>query len=68
MAVTNKQRESLVGDTDADGDLDLADYAVLQRCIDSASPSCSELFDLDESGGVDLSDFAAFAASFTGPW
>jgi len=55
------------GDVDADGDLDLADFAGLARCFGSSAPSCLETFDFDDSGQVDSADFEAFALLFSGP-
>jgi hypothetical protein len=54
------------GDADLDGDRDLFDYNVLQRCAgrgigedDELPPECWA-FDLDETPGVDLDDAAIF--------
>ncbi|UCC30809.1 MAG: hypothetical protein JSU86_00745 [Phycisphaerales bacterium] len=56
-------------DMDADGDVDLLDFAGFQLCFtgpDSGSvdPTC-EGFDADCDHHVDLADFAAFQRSFT---
>ncbi|HRX84419.1 MAG TPA: hypothetical protein P5572_05305 [Phycisphaerae bacterium] len=57
------------GDFDADGDVDLADFAAWSGCMTgphgSLSPGCAA-FDFDADGDVDLVDFAAFARSLTG--
>jgi hypothetical protein len=59
------------GDSDLDGDLDLADFGNFQLCYTGpASPStldppCEEM-DLDSDGDIDLIDFAEFQISFTG--
>ncbi|UCG15862.1 MAG: hypothetical protein JSV19_11265 [Phycisphaerales bacterium] len=59
------------GDFDADGDLDLSDYAMLAFCIagpDYAFPGghLCRIFDFDGDSDVDLADFAEFQAAFTG--
>ena len=61
---------ALLGDWDADGDLDLSDFAGLHDCL--AGPDVSvdvfcTLFDFDDDGDVDIRDVAAFAEDFTGP-
>jgi hypothetical protein len=57
------------GDSDGDGDTDLDDYTVFAGCMDGpvggVGPGCG-CFDFDESGGVDLRDFAGFQEVFTG--
>jgi len=66
------------GDADADGDVDLADYAVFADCLagSDATPAptppttaaeCLSAFDFDADLDVDLADFAEFQAAFTGP-
>ena len=57
------------GDADSDGDVDLADFAVMQEC--AAGPPerelpCVTIFDFDTSGQVDVLDFAEFEAVFAG--
>ncbi len=60
---------SLPGDGDADGDIDLTDYAAFHNCL--AGPGvpievyCS-LFDYDGDVDVDLVDFVGFEVGFTG--
>ncbi len=63
----------LPGDTDDDGDVDLADYLVFQTCLDMSGPgvvpasgSCLTYFDADSDSDVDMADGAAFQAVFTG--
>ncbi|UCG31612.1 MAG: hypothetical protein JSU68_08080 [Phycisphaerales bacterium] len=65
----------LPGDMDADGDVDLNDFATFANCyygsaITVPPPSCTpeqfDTCDLDGDGDVDLSDFSTFAVSFTG--
>jgi hypothetical protein len=57
------------GDCDADGDVDLGDYAVLAACL--AGPEgglgleCG-CFDFDEDDDVDTRDAADFMVGFTG--
>ena len=65
------------GDSDLDGDVDGEDYAALANCLsppalwpDPLPPmtpqNCTDMFDADGDHDVDLSDVAAFQASFTG--
>ena len=66
------------GDSDADGDVDQGDFAVLADCLrgpvvapaptpPTTAAQCLGTFDFDDDGDVDLGDFAAFAGVFTGP-
>jgi hypothetical protein len=65
------------GDFDADGDVDLHDYAALADCLGGpGSPPaalmpcrslCRDAFDGDGDGDVDLQDFGLFQQQFTGP-
>ena len=60
----------LFGDADADGDVDLDDWAVVQSCVTGVGGTplgegC-ELFDFDWDGDVDLTDLAAFQRLFGG--
>ncbi len=61
---------STVGDGDLDGDVDLADFAVWQRCRGAVghplAPPCA-LADLDSDGDVDLHDIVWFAHVLEGP-
>jgi hypothetical protein len=62
--------EGALGDWDADGDLDLADYAKFEDCLVGpggglAQPGCA-CGDFDEDVDVDLGDFDAFQADYTG--
>ncbi len=61
---------SPIGDGDLDGDVDLADYAVLQACQGASGgylvPPCA-LLDLDSDGDVDLNDFLWFTNELSGP-
>lgn len=61
---------ALVADLDGDGDIDLLDYAILQRCFTGpngvVNPGC-EPGDRDGDGHVDLPDFAVFPNAATGP-
>ena len=58
------------GDCDVDGDIDLADFNVFQRCFGetnvSGTPACGPA-DMDGNNVVDDADYAAFAGAFTGP-
>ncbi len=58
------------GDADADGDVDLADYALLAACLTGpnsgpAQPSCAT-FDFEPDADIDLRDSAAFTNTFSG--
>ncbi len=56
-------------DMNLDGDIDLRDFAILQRCFDpdrSPSEDC-EAADIDRSGSVDREDFRVFTTVFPGP-
>jgi hypothetical protein len=62
-----------VQDADNDGDVDLADYALLADCLAGAgaAPAGSNIaacacLDADDDNDVDLLDFAAFQAAFGG--
>ena len=59
-----------LGDYDADGDVDLADFAAMQECIptppERAFP-CITKFDYDGNQVVDLNDFAQFVSAFAEP-
>ncbi len=61
---------STEGDWDADGDVDLMDFAGFQVCngwsAGAGSPSCG-LVDLNADGGVDLRDFDWWRNVATGP-
>ncbi|HRX86971.1 MAG TPA: hypothetical protein P5572_18260 [Phycisphaerae bacterium] len=57
------------GDGDCDGDVDLADLALLTACLTgpaatSPAPLCRAAFDADADADIDLRDFATFAAQF----
>jgi len=60
-------------DLDLDGDVDLADYAILSGCVagpgvssppGGCSASAFSSADLDNDGDVDLDDYGAFSAGF----
>jgi hypothetical protein len=56
-------------DYDGDNDVDLADYAAMQRCFAPGSPlgwNCT-VFDLDEDEEVDLTDYMLFQPHLVGP-
>ncbi len=60
------------GDSDCDGDIDVADFAAFQQCFSGdgaphAGGSVCQSFDLDEDDDVDLSDYAQFAQRLGGP-
>ena len=58
-------------DTDGDGDSDLLDVAMLQRCFTGANngpvAAGCESANRDNDNDVDLDDYAAFASRATGP-
>lgn len=51
-------------DLDHDGDVDMVDYAYLQREMGPAMPFCR--YDLDNSGMIDAGDVAEFQRLATG--
>lgn len=58
-------------DCDEDGLVALADHSLFELCLTGPDlgpplPSC-HCFDVDRSGTVDMLDFAALQAGFTGP-
>jgi len=56
-------------DPNGDGDVDLGDYAALQRCSSTQGalpPSCIP-FDTDVDGGLNALDWESFVGSVTGP-
>lgn len=58
------------GDFDNDGDVDLVDFASLQRCFSGTGvmePCECRFLDIDEDGDVDLADFGLFQANVSGP-
>lgn len=59
----------VMGDFDADGDADTADFSLFSQCFGGSgvttSAGCSAC-DLDYDGDVDVRDFAIFAQNFTG--
>ena len=59
------------GDTNGDGQADLADFAAFQNCfgqsIPTAAPNLCAILDFDADGTVDLSDFAGFQRVFAEP-
>ncbi|MCP4247749.1 MAG: hypothetical protein GY778_11935 [bacterium] len=58
------------GDTDDDGDVDLADWGIVQGCfadgLGGGRDACTDL-DLDADGDIDLQDFSWFVAAMGGP-
>jgi len=56
------------GDFDADGDVDVADYAAFEPCFTGPDatepPSGCEPFDADVDGNIDLADFSVFQRLF----
>ena len=62
-----------LGDGNADGSIDLADWELMTQCINGpAEGSATQdlyypIFDFDIDEHIDLQDVAAFMAAFTGP-
>jgi hypothetical protein len=59
------------GDSDCDADVDLADFAVFEACLNGPNrlpggAGCDR-FDFDHDGDVDLRDFLDFQTCFNGP-
>lgn len=68
-AVTLTIDGQMLGDCDLDNDLDLVDYMDFEACLTgpaSGQAGC-DCFDVNNSGTVDLADFAALQGTFTGP-
>jgi hypothetical protein len=59
------------GDFDADGDVDLTDYAAFVGCatgpVAGEVPSGCDAFDFDLDGNIDLADFRGFQCFFMPP-
>jgi len=56
------------GDYDADGDVDLRDYAAFQRCAGaSVAGACGAAFEFDVDDQISAGDVGLFAAYLTGP-
>ena len=60
-----------VGDLTRNGSIDLADFAVHQRCfrgdeVPGGGPGC-EAADLDQDGSVNLADYSVLFGAFEGP-
>lgn len=61
------------GDANADGDLDLGDFAKLQQCFSGSNPGnpvpadCLITVDINEDNDVDDGDTAGFQGAFSGP-
>ena len=61
------QTVCLRADFDCDGDVDLADYLVMQQGFSgSGVPTLDLRTDLDGDGDTDLADLLAFQVAFTG--
>ncbi len=67
--VTLVAAESLVADSDVDGDVDLVDHSTLRTCMTGptgiVAPECL-CSDVDQNGTVDLRDVARLQTAFTG--
>jgi len=55
------------GDYNDDGQVDLADFAALQRCAPAPTLQCRCLFDVDGDANLRGEDFEALAMILTGP-
>ena len=56
------------GDADADGRIDLADFARFQNCFGESPVTVPcQAFDFNADDNIDLTDFAAFQDALTGP-
>ena len=69
--LTVHETAGLLADADYDGDVDLSDFARLQRCvtgypIDGADDPC-HLYDANGDGAIDAADHAHFMAHLGGP-
>ncbi|MCP4591649.1 MAG: DUF2961 domain-containing protein [bacterium] len=62
------EQPSVPGDVESDGDVDLADFASLQRCFVSPDATCLTWFDADNSGVLDSTDVETFTGTMAGPW
>ncbi len=62
--------EGSLGDTEGDGDVDLADFQIVRDCLLGAggdAPTCPcRVVDFDQDGDIDIRDLAAFQAVFGG--
>lgn len=54
------------GDLDLDGDMDMTDFARLQRCLGPVAQGCA-CFDKNTDGTIDQDDVEAFATCANGP-
>ncbi len=55
------------GDADADGHIDLRDFARMQSCFAQSPPiSTCQAFDFDNNDTIDLTDFSLFQSTMTG--
>jgi len=60
-------RVGMMGDWDADGDVDVADFGAFSGCGRAAATGRCRVFDFDVDGGIGVIDFGRFQAAFTGP-
>lgn len=68
LALTAPTVPALLGDADADTDIDLTDFTAFESCVTQAPidyPPCT-LFDFNEDNRVDLLDWSTFQSAFTG--
>ncbi|MCK4659406.1 MAG: hypothetical protein KAV82_07780 [Phycisphaerae bacterium] len=57
----------VTGDANADGDVDLGDFAAFQICFDAAYAYPCDCVDIDNDSDVDLDDYLLFEGRLTGP-
>jgi hypothetical protein len=55
------------GDYNADGHVDLSDFAAFQACGSSTSGACGSAFEFIADGTIDLQDYAEFMNRLAGP-
>jgi hypothetical protein len=55
------------GDVDQDGDVDLVDFAALQRCFDQAMTAGCDCVDMTNDNFVNQSDLVPFSSALSGP-
>jgi hypothetical protein len=55
------------GDADYDGDIDFADFAILQSCFEMPYIYPCDCVDIDNDSDVDLDDYALWESLQTGP-
>lgn len=70
LVVSYNGRAPATGDANSDGQVDLRDALVLQRCAGATSPAredCIARYDFDRDGAITAGDQTGFNAVMTGP-